>query len=178
MLTLLSPIQWIATGALLLRLIACVIYDLRSRQVPVLLTLLPLVLAAGWRSLQGGWQMVLLVILLVLISDLPKPSWHIPLACLGTVVILAISGSSISLSPFLATIAVWLAWETGATGGADAKIIITLVLFFADGWLFVPIVLVGGVQGLIALFSKQKAIPYTVAISLGTAAWMGLSVIR
>ncbi len=157
---------------------ACVIYDLRSRQVPVLLTVIPFALAAAWRMSQGGWPTVLLVIVLILISDVSKQPWRIPLACLGCLLILALHDSTADLSPFLAIIAVWLAWERGATGGADAKIIITLVLFFADGWLFVPIVLLGGLQGLIALVSKQKTIPYTVAISLGTAAWMGLSVIR
>ena len=156
----------------------CVVFDLRSRQVPVWLTVIPFALAAAWRLSQGGWQMVLLVIVLILISDIPRSQWRIPLACLGCILILAFHVSSANLSPFLAIIAVWLAWETSATGGADAKIIITLVLIFANGWLFVPIILVGGLQGLIALASKQKTIPYTVAISLGTAAWMGLSVIR
>jgi Flp pilus assembly protein protease CpaA len=68
--------------------------------------------------------------------------------------------------------AVWVMWEIGVTGGADAKIIITLVLLFADGLLFIPIVLVGGVQGLAALIARRKTIPYTVAITLGTAAWL------
>ena len=163
---------------LLIWLGTCVHYDLRSRQVPVLLTVIPLALAAAWRLSQGDWQMVLLVIVLILISDFPKAQWRIPFACLGIILIVAFSGSSIPPSAFLAISAVWMAWETGATGGADAKIIITLVLIFANGWLFVPIILVGGLQGLIALVSKQKTIPYTVAISLGTAAWMGLSVIR
>ena len=80
----------------------------------------------------------------------------------------------------LVIFAVWALWEIGATGGADAKIIIALVLFFADGLLFIPIVLVGGVQGLAALIARRKTIPYTVAITLGTAAWlwMGYSVKR
>ena len=65
--------------------------------------------------------------------------------------------------------------KIGATGGADAKIIISLVLLFGNGLLFIPIVLAGGVQGLIGLLSKKKTIPYTVAITLGTAAWLWLS---
>ena len=41
--------------------------------------------------------------------------------------------------------------------------------------LFIPIVLAGGVQGLIGMLTKKKTIPYTVAITLGTAAWLWLS---
>ena len=56
-------------------------------------------------------------------------------------------------------------------GGEDAKIIITLVLLFANGQIFIPIVLVGGFQGLVALIARRKTIPFTVAIALGTAIW-------
>jgi hypothetical protein len=62
-----------------------------------------------------------------------------------------------------------------ATGGAGAKIIISLVLLIGNGLLFIPIVLAGGVQGLIGMLTKKKTIPYTVAITLGTAAWLWLS---
>ena len=65
-------------------------------------------------------------------------------------------------------------WEVGATGGADAKIILTLVLLSGDGLVFLPIVLVGGIQGLVGLLRHHKTIPYTVAITLGTALWLGL----
>ena len=78
----------------------------------------------------------------------------------------------------LVIFAVWALWEIGATGGADAKIIIALVLLFADGLLFIPIVLIGGVQGLVALIVRRKTIPYTVAITLGTAAWLWLGSYR
>lgn len=71
MLPSLAPTQVIIFSLLLAWLGACVVYDLRSRQVPALLTILPLILAALWRLFQGGWQMVLLVIALVLVSDLP-----------------------------------------------------------------------------------------------------------
>ena len=76
----------------------------------------------------------------------------------------------------LVIFAVWALWEIGATGGADAKIIIALVLLFANGLLFIPIVLVGGVQGLVGLIARRKTIPYTVAITLGTAAWLWMAV--
>ena len=74
----------------------------------------------------------------------------------------------------LVVFAVWALWELGATGGADAKIILTLVLLFGDGLVFLPIVLAGGFQGLAGLIAHRKSIPYTVAITLGTALWLGL----
>lgn len=153
-------------------LAVCVIFDLRSRQVPAFLTVLPLILAAVWQLIQGGWQLVVLVALLVLISDLPQAKWRIPVACASTVLGLSIAGSPSIVYAMLVVFAVWALWEVGASGGADAKIIIALVLFFANGLLFIPIVLVGGVQGLIGLIARQKTIPYTVAIALGTVAWL------
>ena len=47
----------------------CMIFDLRSREVPTLLTVIPLILAGTWRLFQGGWALVLLAVLLI-----PKPS--------------------------------------------------------------------------------------------------------
>ena len=49
------------------------------------------------------------------------------------------------------------------------------VLLFASGQFFIPVVLVGGIQGLLGLIFRRKTIPYTVAISLGTTAWLWLS---
>lgn len=164
--------QVIVWALLLAWLAICVIFDLRSRQVPASLTVMPLILAAICQFFQGGWQLVALVVLLILISDLPQAKWRIPVACAATVLGLSIAGSPDIVYAMLVVFAVWALWEIGATGGADAKIIIALVLFFADGLLFIPIVLVGGVQGLIGLIARQKTIPYTVAIALGTVAWM------
>lgn len=171
-----SPLsaQVIVWALLLIWLTICVIFDLRSRQVPAFLTVLPLILAAIWQLIQGGWQLVALVVLLVLISDLPQAKWRIPIACAATVLGLSIAGSPGIVYAMLVVFAVWALWEIGASGGADAKIIIALVLFFADGLLFIPIVLVGGVQGLVGLIARRKTIPYTVAIALGMVAWLGM----
>lgn len=169
-----SPLsaQVIVWALLLAWLAVCVIFDLHSRQVPVFLTVLPLILAAIWQLIQGGWQLVALVALLVLISDLPKAKWRIPIACAATILSLSIAGSPGIVYAMLVVFAVWALWEIGVSGGADAKIIIALVLFFADGLLFIPIVLVGGVQGLVGLIARRKTIPYTVAIALGMVAWL------
>ncbi len=174
----LLPTQVILGSFLLTWLGTCVFFDLRSRQVPTLLTVIPLVLAATWRLFQGGWQLVLLTAVLTLLSDLPQAKWRIPLGCCTAIAGLSIARSPDMVYAMLVIFAVWALWEIGATGGADAKIIIALVLLFADGLLFIPIVLVGGVQGLVALIVKHKTIPYTVAITLGTAAWLWLGVVR
>ena len=173
-----SPIQVILLLLLLAWLVACVVFDLRSRQVPALLTIPPLIISALWRLFQGEWPVVVLVFVLILISDLPWPKWHIPLACLATVLALSIPDTSENIYALLVIFAAWALWEIGTTGGADAKIIISLVLMFGNGLLFIPIVLAGGIQGLFGLIARKKTIPYTVAITLGTAVWLWLAIVR
>ncbi|MEN4099331.1 MAG: hypothetical protein ROW52_05365 [Anaerolineaceae bacterium] len=174
----LLPTQVIFAAALLAWLGVCVFFDLRSRQVPTLLTVIPLILAAAWRLFEGGWQLVLLTAALTLLSDLPWAKWRLPLGCCATVAGLSIAASPDMVYAMLVIFAAWAMWELDLTGGADAKIIIALVLLFANGLLFIPIVLAGGVQGLAAMIARRKTIPYTVAIALGTAAWLWLGVVR
>jgi Flp pilus assembly protein protease CpaA len=160
---------------ILVWLSACVACDLRSRQVPAFLTIPPLVLAAVWQLIQGNWQIILLVLALILISDLPKTTWRISLASLGTLLSISITDQSVMVYAMLVMFGVWTLWEIGASGGADAKIIITLVLIFSNGFLIIPIVFAGGLQGLVALIAKRQSIPYTVSIATGTAVWMWLN---
>jgi hypothetical protein len=169
------PAQVIFWALLLAWLAVCVAYDLHSRQVPTWLTVSPLILAAAWRLFQGGWQLVVLVVALVLVSDLPQAKWRIPVACAATILALSLAEAPDLVYAMLVVFAVWALWEIGASGGADAKIIITLVLLFANGLLFIPIVLVGGVQGLVGLIVRRRTIPYTVAITLGTVAWLWMT---
>ena len=175
MVTTLSTIQIILWGLVLAWLGACAVYDLRSRQVPGWLTIPPLILAAVGQLFQENWQLVLLLVVLVLISDLPATRWRIPLAGLAAVLTLSISGASELFSAELAIFTVWALWELGASGGADTKIIITLVLLFGNGLVFLPIIFVGGIQGLFGLATRQKTIPYTVSITLGAAAWFWMT---
>jgi prepilin signal peptidase PulO-like enzyme (type II secretory pathway) len=178
MLPTISPIQVILLFLLIAWLGTSVAYDLRSRQVPALFTIPPLVLSALWRLFQGGWLAVILVVVLILISDFPWTKWRIPLACLATVLALSIPDLSEYIYTLLVIFAAWALWEIGATGGADAKIIISLVLLFGNGLLFIPIVMAGGIQGMVGLIARKNTIPYTVSIALGTAAWLWMTVIR
>ena len=173
-----SPTQVILLFLLMAWLLTCVVFDLWSRQVPTWLTIPPLVLSALWRLFQGGWSVVILVVALILISDFPWSKWRITLACLVTLLAMSIPSQSKNIYVLLIIFAAWALWEIGATGGADAKLIISLVLLFGNGLLFIPIVTVGGIQGLVGLISRKKTIPYTVAIALGTAAWLWMSVVR
>jgi Flp pilus assembly protein protease CpaA len=156
----------------------CVVFDLHSRHVPALLTIPALVLSALWRLYQDGWPVVILVFALILISDFPWPKWRIPVACLATILALSIPSFEESIYAILVIFAAWALWEIGATGGADAKLIISLVLLFGNGLLFISIVMVGGIQGLVGLIARKKTIPYTVAITLGTAAWFWILAVR
>jgi Flp pilus assembly protein protease CpaA len=178
MLPTFSPTQVILSILLMAWLGICVAFDLHSRQVPTVLTITPLVLSAIWRLFQGEWPLVLLVVALILISDFPGPKWRIPLACLAGLLALSFHAIPENNYAILVVFVAWALWEIGATGGADAKIIISLVLMFGNGLLFIPIVLAGGIQGLIGMLTKKKTIPYTVAITLGTAAWLWMSVGR
>lgn len=177
MLPSISPTQIILFVSLIAWLGACVVFDLRSRQVPELLTIPPLVLFALWRLFQGGWSEVILVVALILISDIPWQKWRIPLACLATILALSVPGTSESIYALLVIFAAWALWEISVMGGADAKIIISLVLLFGNGLLFIPIVMVGGIQGLLGLITKKKTIPYTVAITFGMVAWLWMSAV-
>ena len=175
MVTTLSTTQIILWGIVLAWLGACAVCDLRYRQVPGWLTIPPLILAAVTQLVQGNWQPVLLLVGLILISDLPASRWRIPLTALVVVLALSVFGSSERVSAPLAIFAIWALWELGETGGADAKIIIALVLIFGNGLVFLSIVFVGGIQGLLGLATRQKTIPYTVSITLGTAAWLWMT---
>jgi prepilin signal peptidase PulO-like enzyme (type II secretory pathway) len=178
MLPSVSPTHIILLFLLMAWLGACVVFDLRSRQVPTLLTIPPLVLSALWRLIHGGWTAVILVVALILISDFPRSKWRITLACLVTILVLSFSTPSETIYSILVIFASWALWEIGASGGADVKLIISLVLLFGNGLLCLLIVLVGGLQGLVGLIAKKKTIPYTVAITLGTAAWLWMSALH
>jgi hypothetical protein len=117
----LLPTQVILGAVLFAWLGICVIHDLRSRQVPTLLTVIPLLLAAAWRLFQGRWQLVLLTVALILLSDLLQAKWRIPLGCCAAIAGLSIPGSPDEVYAMLVIFAVWALWEIGATGGRTPR---------------------------------------------------------
>lgn len=162
-------------GLLVAWLGVCVAYDLRTRQVPALLTGLALATAGIFRLTQGGWALVLLVIVLALVSDLPKAKHRLLLGSLAVLAGIVLGARSDLAIPMLLTFAVWVLWEIGALGGADAKMLITLELLFADVSIFLLIILTGGLQGLAGWFARRRTLPYTLSIALGTLAWFWLA---
>jgi hypothetical protein len=142
------------------------IYDLRYREVPASLTLIPLLLAAIYALIYFRWILVAFVILLILISDFKIQSGRLFLA----IVLLAISsfidpGSMLEL---FSIFSFWSFWEVGAMGGADAKLMMTILLILGNPLVILPVAIIGGLQGLVALIRKEKSIPYLVAIFFGT----------
>lgn len=147
-------------------LVACVGCDLKTRQVPNLLTLSALLVAAIWRAIAGDWLVVGMVVALIAISDLPR-TLRILLAGAAWVACI-IFGTAAQGNLSISLFAAWLFWELGVMGGADAKMLTALLLLTGDPLLLGAILLAGGLQGLIGLLRKEKTVPYTVAIAAGT----------
>ena len=156
----------IAVIPLSLWLAACVTCDLKTRQVPNILTLSALLLSAIWRAIAGDWLVVGMVLALIAISDLPRTlrillagaAWF---ACI-------VFGSAAQGNLSIALFAAWVLWELDVMGGADAKMLTALLLLTGDPLLLGAVFLAGGLQGLIGLLRKEKTVPYTVAIAAGT----------
>jgi Flp pilus assembly protein protease CpaA len=147
-------------------LAACVGCDLKTRQVPNLLTLSALLIAAIWRAIAGDWLVVGMVLALIAISDLPG-TLRILLAGAAWVTCI-IFGTAAQGNLSIALFAAWTLWELDVMGGADTKMLTALLLLTGDPLLLGAVLLAGGLQGLIGLLRKEKTVPYTVAIAAGT----------
>jgi Flp pilus assembly protein protease CpaA len=166
----------IAVVPLAIWLGACVFHDLKTRQVPNILTLGALLLSAIWRAIAGDWLVVGLVIALIAISDLPR-TLRILLAGAAWVACI-VFGTAAQGNLSIALFAAWIFWEMGVMGGADAKMLTTLLLGVGDPWPLLVVLLAGGLQGLIGLLRKEKTVPYTVAIAAGTVWYLAAALIR
>jgi Flp pilus assembly protein protease CpaA len=156
-------------------LVACITCDLKTRQVPNVLTLSALLLASVWRTIAGDWLVVGLVVILIAISDLPRTP-RILLAWAAWVICI-LFGSTAQGNLSIALFASWLLWELGAMGGADAKMLTALLLLTGNPLLLGAVLLAGGLQGLIGLLRKEKTVPYTVAIAAGIVWYVGAALL-
>jgi len=148
----------------------CVRHDIRNREVPNLITIIPMTIACLIGVLFGRWAAAFLVIVLVLLADIN--SYRVGLGIVTTAIVALISPAQ-SLT-CVSTLLVWLFWDRGALGGADAKILIALLLLWGDPSLLIWIALAGGLQGLAAWWRKRLEIPYTLAILVGSMGfWFG-----
>ena len=158
--------QIVLLPLLIIWLLVCMIHDLRSRQVPEKLTLYPLVAAGLYSLVQGQWTPVLLLPVLICISDWEPRIKRLLFAFVASV-FAAIFDERTAVS-VVALFTIWLFWEMGAMGGADAKLLMVIILVIGSPWVLALIALAGGVQGLIGLLTRKRTVPYVVAIFFGT----------
>lgn len=155
---------------LCLWLLACAIFDLKWREVPAALSLPFLFAAVLWQALSGQFALALFVALLFILADIPVRSQGFASGLQVTIFVL---GLAISPEPLLtalsmlAMLAIWAAWKLEKMGGADAQVLLTLLLLSGPA-LLLPIAVAGGVQGLVALLAHKKSIPFMVSILVGT----------
>jgi Flp pilus assembly protein protease CpaA len=153
-------LPWLAVAA---------IADLRSRQVSNWLTLPPLAASLVFVTVSGQWTLALLVVLMVASSALPL-GWSagLALAYIAGVSFFVNQGTS-SLDALL-LFSIWFAWKAEVTGGADAKVLLTLTLLYGSGILLASL-LAGGIFGLGAWTLKKRSIPYLVPVFLGSTVY-------
>ena len=159
--------QTILLAIILVWLLVCMVYDLRSRQVPMKLTLAALVFAGIYALFQKEWVPVLLTSSLILISDVEPRPRRLSLAAVFS--IFAPLFDPTCLVQVIVIFTAWLLWDMGAMGGADAKLLMVLCLSLGQPFVFVWIALAGGFQGLLAILARKKSIPYVAAIFAGTS---------
>jgi Flp pilus assembly protein protease CpaA len=155
-----------ASIALLALFFVCMIYDLRDQKVPMPLTVGGLVAAGMCALFHGLWAPVLLTIALILVADFNPRTKRL-------VLVLTLTGLASIIHPASALICVlilfvWMLWEFGIIGGADAKLLIATMLVFNNPFVLIFISIAGGVQGVIAALQKKKEIPFVVSIFCGT----------
>lgn len=161
---------WAGALLLLIWLATCAYWDLRTRTVPGWLTIVPLLGAGLARLLEGVWCAPALVAGLILASDLPRPL-RIPAA--GVLALaLAVMSPTGDLSILAALVGIWTIWELYLTGGADAKIMMAVVLILGNGSVVFPIAIAGAALALVAAIRKKRTIPFIAAIAVGTLSYL------
>jgi Flp pilus assembly protein protease CpaA len=151
-------------------------HDLRDQAVPQWITLGFLIGTAGLAIWHSQWAPMLQISSLVLLSDIKQMTVRRILSAI-------ISGVSCFFIPsnFLISFAIfgiWMLWELKSLGGADVKLLFGLNLIFSNPSILIPIAMISGIQGIIALIRKQKEIPFVVSIFGGTVVYTLLPIIQ
>ena len=164
-----SALKW-STMAIPILLLAILfismLFDLRTRQVPAVLTLGSLLGAAIFSLWQGNWSPVVLVVALIWISDWEPQAKRLAFST-AAAAFACIFQPAVSLL-CLAIFALWMLWEFDLIGGADVKLLMAALLIFGNAALLLPVAMAGGVLGVLALLRKQRQIPYVPAIFAGS----------
>ena len=142
------------------------IYDLRDREVPMYLTLGCLVAAGVYALFNGFWPPILLTIVLIFVADIKSRTKRLVLALSFSAFVTLFQLDSGLINTVI--VGIWLLWETGVIGGADAKLLIAITLLTGNPAILIPIAVTGGVQGVFASLRKQKDIPFVVSIFCGS----------
>lgn len=162
-------------------LAVCAGFDLRLRRVPNRLTLIPLAGGLVLASLSGNWPAALLVVLMIFLSDLPKRvAGGIATAALLAAGFVSYKLLGLPLDALLTQIILFVAWQlwlNHLTGGADAKILMTLTLLYGSG-VFLAATLAGGLFGLAAILLKKKLLPYVLPIAAGSTLFLIFSLAK
>ena len=133
-------------------------FDIRTRQIPHSAWVgIPFLLGLIYRAMNGGWDLSLLALVVVLASERKFGSSYRYLRNLrsiyswipfiGILVYLAGQGN---LPAALAILGFWAAWEMRFWGGADALVSITLLLCWPDAPLLISFILVNLILALVA----------------------------
>lgn len=141
-------------------------FDLRFREVPPWLTLTSLIGSGIYAVFHGLWIPALLTVALCLVSEMTIPLQRRSFAVVISTFAIIFQPSSIIAC--LALFTIWLLWDLGHIGGADMKLMIAATLAFGSPAVVIPITIVGGFQGAVALMRKQTSVPYVLSIFLGT----------
>jgi len=122
--------------------------------------------------------MALFVLLLFILADIPVRSRGF---ASGLQALIFVLGLSTSPDPMLAGISmlamfmIWMIWQLEKMGGADAQILLTLLLLLGPT-ILLPVALTGGLQGLIALLARKKTMPFMVSVFTGACFYFLLQV--
>jgi len=156
-------------------LIVCAVFDWRTREVPVPLTVVPLIASVFWAVIVGSAPAGFLAVMMLFVSGFKKtgPAMAFSTLSLAFAIILSFLFSPNVIEntfPLFIIYGYTLLWYFGKTGGADVKILTTLTLLFGTT-AFVYAVVAGGIAGIIGIIKKQKHIPLVVPIAIGTIAY-------
>ena len=161
-------------------LVICAIYDWRKREIPNLLTAIPMLIAILWTAVTGNISASLLSAMMFFVIELKRgPGMAISIIALVFTIVLSYYLYQFSMENILSIVIIFgvcmlLYFEK--TGGSDAKILITLTLLFGST-AFMWAVFAGGIAGVIALCRKHKQIPYVIPIAVGTIAYFAVKLV-
>jgi Flp pilus assembly protein protease CpaA len=150
---------------ILIIIFVCMIADIKTKQVPHKYLLFLMILSCGIALANSIYSPVIFFVLLYPASDLPER--FIQVLVIGSLALLAVLLQPELWMITLSILGLWLLWEFGAMGGADMKLIASTIFIANTPIVLIPMFLIGGIQGLIALVQKKKEIPFVVSIFFG-----------